>query len=230
METLPWYKSAIVRQQIVQLVAALVALVGINTGGIDLDATVASIFGGIAAVIAVWTLLTRIFKPAPNLSQTAAAKEVELVVRGDIPAQNPTQRGFARPGVMLLLAALATVATIAISSGCAGTTSAYKAAQSLPDTAYVVTEHYAAVLNEATGIASQPDVPAEVKAALQKAAAAVQPIVRGDPATGQPSLHELATRYQSVRDAKSEAELQDALNRAIETLANFINAVKSARR
>lgn len=231
METLPWYKSAIVRQQIVQLLVAVVALFGFNTEGIDLDATTASIFAGIAAVVSVWTLVTRIFKPAPNLSQTAADKEIELVSRGEIPAQNPKERGFVRGAALIVLAWLTFAAVVLVTvTGCAGTTSAYKAAQSLPDTAYVVTEHYAAVLNEATAIASQPDTPASVKDALKKAAEEVQPIVRGDPATGRPSLQDLAATYQRVRDAESETELQLALNRAVETLAKFINAVKSAGR
>ncbi len=231
METLPWYKSAIVRQQLGLLIGSLVTLFGIQTGGIDIDATVGSIMAGVAAVVGVVTILTRIFKPAPNLSQTAAAKEVELVRSGEIPAQNPAQRGFVRSTFILLVALFAGVCAIASLTlpGCAGTQSAYRAAQSLEDTAYVVTEHYAIVLSEATAIASQPETPPEVKEALKKAAAAVQPIVRGDPANGQPSLQELAQRYQSVRDAKTEADLQLAVNRALATLASFINAVKAAR-
>ncbi len=83
--TIPWYQSAIVRQQIAQLITALVAILGVNLGGLDVDAALVSIFAGIAAIIAVWTTLTRIFKPAPNLSATAVRKEIELVSKGEIP-------------------------------------------------------------------------------------------------------------------------------------------------
>jgi hypothetical protein len=228
MENLPWYKSAILRQQIVQLIVAGTALIGINTETIDLDATVASIFAGIAAVIALWTFITRLVKPAPNLTATAQNKEDELRAEGKL----PSQRGFFRPGAALLAFVLASVAALAFGalSGCAGTKSAYQAAQSLPDTAYVVAEHYAAVVHEAANIAALPGTPAEVKDALKKADAAVKPVILGNPTTGLPGLRTLAERYQAVRTAENEAALQAALNDAVRELANFINAVKAARR
>lgn len=78
---LPWYRSAVIRQQIVQIIIAGLALAGVTTD-IDWSATVEAIFSGIAAVVAVWTILTRLFKPSPNLTKTAAAKEQELVAKG----------------------------------------------------------------------------------------------------------------------------------------------------
>lgn len=231
METLPWYKSAIVRQQIVQLVAALVAIIGINTEGIDLDATVASIFAGIAAVIAVWTLLTRIFRPAPNLSQTAADKERALVAAGTIPAQNPKERGFVKGFVLLVLLGVSFAAAVTVSvTGCASTQAAYEYADSVPETAYVVAEHYSAVLKEAADLAQLPGTPADVKEALKAADREAKQLILGDPVTGLPSLRELAANYKTVRDAKTEMELQAALDRAVLSLARFITAVKTARR
>lgn len=230
---LPWYQSAIVRQQIVQIVVALTALFGVNLGELDVDATLVSIFSGVAAVVAVWTMLTRIFKPAPNLSATAAAKEVELVAAKKIPP-SPTgpQRGFFRPAasVLALVLALGAVATVTTLHGCANTAAAYKAADNLADTALVVSEHYAAVLHEAANLAQLPTTPAEVKDALKAADRAVKPFIVGDPATGTPGLNTLAARYQEVRSAATEAELQRAIDNAVRELAKLINAVKAARR
>lgn len=214
MENLPWYKSAIIRQQVVQLIVAGLALVGVTTD-LDWSATVEALFGGVAAVVAIWTIVTRLFKPAPAITETAAKKE-----------QAMKQGGFARPDILVPLALLGILATVL---GCAGTTAAYKSAQSLPDTAYVVTEHYAAVLKEAADLAALPGTPANVKDALKKADNAVRPFVIGDTATGQPGLRALADRYQAVKDAQTEADLQRAIDAAVRELSNFIKAVKAAR-
>lgn len=116
--TIPWYQSAIVRQQIAQAVIALTALFGVNLGGLDVDATLVSIFSGIAALIAVYTIITRILKPAPNLSATAVRKEVELVKDKVIPP-SPTgpARGFFRPAFAAVLAGIAIFALVLL-SGC----------------------------------------------------------------------------------------------------------------
>lgn len=221
--SLPWYKSAIIRQQIVQLIVAGLALFGIATD-IDWSATVEAVFAGVAAAVAVWTVFTRLFKPAPNLTATAAAKEQELVAKGTLPKQG----GFARIGSLLVLAFSGALALFVL-QGCAGTQAAYRAASDLPDTAYVVTEHYAAVLKEAADLAALPGTPANVVAALQKADQAVKPLIIGDPATGLPGLRQLTETYQAVRDAKTEADLQIAINAAVRELSNFIKAVKAAR-
>src|SRR5687767_10359580 len=163
--TIPWYQSAIIRQQIAQVVVALTALFGVNLGGLDVDATLVSVFAGIAAVIAVWTTVTRIFKPAPNLSATAVRKEVAMVKAGDIPPSPTgpgTQRGFFRAALLACVALASAGVALVSMSGCAGTKAAYGAADSLPDTAYVVAEHYAAVVKEAADIAQSPSTPPEV--------------------------------------------------------------------
>jgi hypothetical protein len=80
METLPWWQSAIVRQQIVQIVVAAAALLGFNLGDFDVDATVVSIFAGITGVIGVWTLITRLVKPTPPITETAAVKTEAMKV------------------------------------------------------------------------------------------------------------------------------------------------------
>lgn len=223
---LPWYKSAILRQQIVQLIVSASALSGIALPGIDWDATVSAIFAGIAAAIAVWTIVTRLFNPAPNITVKAAQKEQALVAKGTIPKQG----GFARLGVLILLA-LGAFATVPFVSGCAGTQSAYREAREngLADIAYVVTEHYAAVLKEAADLRQSPGTPREAIEAMQRADRAVKPIILGDPARDFPSLRKLVEKYQAIGDAKTEADLQARINDAIREISNFSKAVKAAK-
>lgn len=116
MENIPWYQSAIVRQQIVQIIVALTAVLGVKLGAFDVDATLAAIFAGIAGVVGVWTLITRLTKPAPNLTAAAARKEVELVKAGTIPP-SPTgpatkQGGFVKPMLGAMICGLILFGTV----------------------------------------------------------------------------------------------------------------------
>ena len=104
-------------------------------------------------------------------------------------------------------------------AACAGTKSAYQAADTLEEQAYVVTEHYAAVLKEAADLA--PSLPAHIKAELQAADRKVKPLVTG--------LAPLVQRYETVRNAQTEAELQAAVNDALIALTEFVNTLKQAR-
>lgn len=224
--TMPWYKSAIIRQQIVQLILVVLGLFGIVTD-VDWSVTVEAIFTGIAGVVAVWTIITRLFKPAPNMTSVAAEKEQKMILKGT----HPTQGGFVRLSFVWLLAAIASLFVLpGLLSGCTGTKAAYKAADSLADTAYVITEHYAAVLHEAAELREHTGTPAAAVKAMQEADRIVKPLILGDPTTGRAGLRELAQTYTAVRTAETEAELQDAINRAVRELSKLINAVKTARR
>lgn len=222
---LPWYQSAIVRQQIVQIVVAATALFGVNLGDFDVDATLVSIFAGIAGVVGVWTLLTRLFKPAPPMTDTAAAKAIDRQVK-------LRQGGFFRASLLVCLA-LASCAALVVLPGCASTKAAYEAARetdnAVADTAYVVTEHYAAVVREAADLAALPTTSESVKDALKAADRAVKPLIVGNPDTGAPGVRQLAARYTAVKSAANQAELQAAINAAVLELAKLINAVKTAR-
>jgi hypothetical protein len=235
---IPWYQSAIVRQQLVQIIAAGTALFGVNLGDFDVDATLVSIFAGIAGLVGVWTLVTRLFKPNPNLTETAANKERQLVRDGVLPSVHVSngrqQGGFFRPALVLWIALFAAGVSVAVLPGCAGTRDAYSSARAtdnaVADTAYVVAEHYAAVVHEAANLAQLATTPDDVKDAMKAADRAVKPLILGDPNTGQPGLRVLAERYAAVRTAATQAELQAAINAAVLELSKLINAVKAARR
>lgn len=239
METLPWYRSAIVRQQIVAFLVAAFGLLKFQTD-IDVDATVGAILAGIAALIPVYTIVTRIFKPAPNLSQTAVAKEVELVMDGKIPpspiAAPMKQGGFATLN-MLILALVLAAGIGQLLLGCTHTQAAYKAAplhgEALADTAFVITEHYAAVIHEAALMRKSGTLKTPLLEPIQRADQVANRLILGVPAAeGQPAvpgLEQLASTYTALHDATSEAQLQSAVNEAVVALGSLIRAVNTAK-
>jgi len=234
-QTLPFWRSAILRHQLVQIILAVSALVGIKSDAINWDDTIGAVFAGIGAAVAIWTFITRLIKPAPNLTLMAIDKEIALREKGKIPpepirtmATFRNQQGrMSIAGIVVVLAAAA--CGLFMLGGCTSTIAAYRTARTLPDTAYVVAEHYAALVKQAADIAEHPATPEAVKASLKAADRAVKPIVLGDDETSRPSLRALADKYQEVRNAQNEAELQNAINAAVRELSNFINAVKAAR-
>lgn len=237
----PWYTSAIVRQQIAAFILALLGLFKIKTD-LDIDGTLAAVFAGVAALIPLWTIFTRIFKPAPNLSQTAIAKEVELVQAGKIPP-SPTgppvkQSGRVQFSLLVNLAAslaiFAGVAVVlALLNGCVSTQAAYRAAplhgESLVDTAYVMAEHYDAVLIEANSLKDSGRVPAALVERMRAVDRVARPIFLGDASKSQLGLTQLREVYTATHDAKSEVQLQRAVNDGARALSDLINAVKAAR-
>lgn len=136
------------------------------------------------------------------------------------------RKNHAAPLVAVLL-----LACSAIVAGCAGTKAAYQEAQSLDEYAYVLTEHYASLVREAADLKEKPTTPAAAVRAMQEADKAVHLIVVGNPSGSPPTpgLAELAASYQQVRDAKTEAELQEAVNAAILRIADLVRAIKTAR-
>lgn len=124
MEKIPWYQSAIVRQQIVMILVGLVGVFKISTD-VDIDATVTAVLAGIAAVVPVFTLVARLIKANPPLTDTAAANEVrvqeELVAAKatEVPAGPSNEAGFVRASMLALLFTFGVVATVVITPGCA---------------------------------------------------------------------------------------------------------------
>lgn len=256
METLPWYRSAIVRQQIVAFIVAVLGFAKVKYS-IDLDATVATVLAGVGALIPLLTIITRIFKPAPFMSYAAAFKERELVMAGKIPAprtyqpldkfvvgsgpltrdhQNvgsAKQRGRAEVGLLMSISICCALA-LAYSGifGCVGTQGAYKAAplhgEALADTAYVIAEHYSAVVKQAADLAESHQVSPTIIVGMQVADRRVKRLILGDPANATIGLRQLEQLYTATHDPKTEAQLQQAVNDAAVALADFINAVKTA--
>lgn len=113
--------------------------------------------------------------------------------------------------------------------GCAGTRSAYNSAETLQDTAYVITEHYAALVHEAADLKEQGNLPPEVVTALREAANASAPLVIGDPEHGVPGLRELAKAYSDVASADNKATLEAAISNGVRAVAAFVKALRAAQ-
>lgn len=78
MKTIPWYRSAILRQQIVQIVNALLLGMGVTLSTVDVDSIVGLVMSGVSVLTAVWTVITRVKKPTPPVSEEQADKFVEF--------------------------------------------------------------------------------------------------------------------------------------------------------
>lgn len=123
--------------------------------------------------------------------------------------------------VWIGLLVMVAVAAIIGMSGCQGTRQAYQSAETLDAYAYVVAEHYAAVLAEAADLAEHPATSASIRQKLQDADNKASPLVL--------SLRPLAESYRDTRSAETEVELQVALDRAVVALHQFIETLKGVR-
>lgn len=208
--TIPWYQSAIIRQQIVQLIVVVLGMAGVVTD-IDWSATMEAVFGGIAAIVAVWTIVTRLFKATPPITEAAAVKTEAFKAK---------QGGFARPVMLLLLVCFSLPVALAI-EGCTSTSGAYKAAASPDETAFVITEHYASLVREAANLRSRPTTPPEAVRAMQAADLVAAPLVD--------ALRPLRDAYVATKSAQSEAELQLAVNQAVLAVADLVRQIQVAR-
>lgn len=194
------------------------------------------VVAGIAHLVGVDATILANYSSDPNAWETVitgimsglAAVGVHQIKRqGDkAPAAGSAQRGFARPGALVLVLAAAGMALAGI-AGCTGTRAAYKAAETPDEYAFVLTEHYAALRHEAANLAEKPTTPNSAMQALRRADLAAYAVVVGQ--DGAPGLPDLAAAYQRVRSAENEAALQEAINAAILRVADFVRAVKAAR-
>lgn len=215
MEQIPWYQSGIIRQQIVMLIVAALGLFKVTTD-IDIDATVAAVFAGIAALVPIWTIITRLTKAHPPLTATAAAKETAK--QQELKASR--QGGFARISLLVAIVFVGALAAMSL-GGCTHTQAAYKAAEGVDQRAYVALEHYSALQKEAIVIKGKPGTPPEVVDAIKKADAAVYPVAK--------EVKSLRDSYLALKTAPNEAALQAALNDLVLKLVTLVDAVKAGR-
>lgn len=111
------------------------------------------------------------------------------------------------------------VLAILLVVGCAGTREAYKEADSAYETAYVVTEHYSYVLEQAAAL--QATLTDEQRNKLREVRDRVNPVVL--------RLPEAAAAWQAVKTAETQEALEAALEAAAVAVAEFTRAVKEAR-
>lgn len=213
METIPWYRSTILRQQIVQLIVAALTLIGVSTDQYDIDGTVGLLLGGVTGAMAVWTMLSRLYRPNLPITEESA---------GQLQAAVKKQGGFARPFVLAILLGLAVIA-LPLVSACtgSGTRAAYTEAKGLDEQAYVLAEHYASLVEQAAVLKAKPTTPAIAVARMQQADQVAKPLVL--------RLRPLRNAYVAAKNATTEAELQLALSQAVLAIADLVRAVQTAK-
>ena len=120
------------------------------------------------------------------------------------------------PAVIGVLALF--LGTIAM-TGCAGTSSAYKAAEGLSETAYVVGEHYYALVREANDLDDAGNLQANELQRLQTIARETRPTIV--------ALLDAANSYDMVRSSANEAELTNAIADAAVAVSRLVDAIKA---
>lgn len=105
--------------------------------------------------------------------------------------------------------------------GCVGTREAYKAADSPDKQAFVIAEHYAALIHEAANL-KDAGAPADVVAKMQAADDIARPLVF--------QLKPLADAYVAMESAANREALEKALGQAAIAVSDFINVVRGAHR
>jgi hypothetical protein len=123
-----------------------------------------------------------------------------------------SHRLYVLPLLLLILSA---------ATACTGTRSAYKAAETPDQMAYIVTEHYAALVKEAADLKDAGTLTGSALAKVQAADNAARPLVL--------QLGPIAQAYAATKSAESEFALQQALNKAVLAVSNLINSLKGAR-
>ncbi len=108
------------------------------------------------------------------------------------------------------------VLAVLLLAGCAGTTAAYREADSLYETAYVLVEHYSIVVERANRV--QMRLPKEQQDALREVRDKANAVVLQIP--------NLAAKYQEARTAENQAALEAAVAEASVALAELTRTLR----
>lgn len=92
--TIPWWQSRIIQQQVAVLLGSLTALLGV-AAGFNWDAWVQALFGGVGAVVALWTIVTRLRRATPPITQVGAARTAQK--QAELTGKAPPAGGTTAP-------------------------------------------------------------------------------------------------------------------------------------
>lgn len=213
METIPWYKSTTLRALIIAALAQVVVFFGLSdtVTSDQIAANVDKVLDVISLLATAWVAHARINRANPPITEKSAAKAEATQVQ-------LKQGGYS---TVLVLVGIFVAASVGVGLvGCVGTTAAYKAADTLEDRAYVVTEHYAAIVKQAADLKEQGVLTGSTLVRVQEAETVAHPIVL--------SLGPLVKTFKTAQSAESEVALQKALDDAVMALANLVRLVKAA--
>lgn len=116
--------------------------------------------------------------------------------------------------------------------GCAGTRTAYDAASTPQQKAYVLAEHYSALVKQAADLKDSGALTGDALAKVQAADRRAKPFVIGDPAADPPQagIRQLADAFEQVSSAENHIALEAAITHATLSINDFITNLKEARR
>lgn len=103
--------------------------------------------------------------------------------------------------------------------GCAGTLGAYRAAEGLYETSFVIGEHYFATVREINALAAAGTLTQHETAQLAEIALQTRPAVL--------SMLSIARDYQATRSAETEAELSEAIASAAISVSGLYDAFQA---
>lgn len=107
---------------------------------------------------------------------------------------------------------------MALLVGCAGTRTAYKAAEDLEDYAYVLSEHYDALVVEGIRLRDSGTLAGSALANAQRTEAKLRPVIL--------ALGTAAQAWNGVKSAENQAALEKAISNAVAVLPELIRALK----
>ncbi len=105
-------------------------------------------------------------------------------------------------------------------AGCAGTRSAYQAAEGIDETAKVMAEHYYAVIREANTLSASGLLTGSALAKAQDVVRATQPFIT--------ELAAASRAYTALQNAETEADLSAAISAAAIAISKLIDVVKGS--
>lgn len=118
-----------------------------------------------------------------------------------------------------LISLLVFVAIVGMLNACVGTRAAYESAETLEAKAYVVTEHYAALVKEAADLREAGTLTGDALARVQAADNQARPLVL--------QLRTSVQAYTALKNADTAAALQAALDSAVVQVSALINAIRN---
>ena len=110
------------------------------------------------------------------------------------------------------------VSLMLLVAGCAGTKAAYQGATTLDDTAYVIAEHYSALVKEAADLKDAGTLTGAALVRVQQIEARATPVVL--------KLKDVSAAWTASKNATTEAALQKAISDAAVVVSDLINALK----
>jgi hypothetical protein len=227
-----FFDSGVIRSLLTAL-AMLIGTIATVFFGVDESAfnqTAEKLIGALVVFLAVggpifWAMWQRATRPTPPITQKAidatVKREEQMAAAGtSSPGVMPTSSGdggSVKPLSVLLLLAVPLFAML----GCQGTLNAYRAAEDLEDTAYVLSEQWDALVVEGTRLRDSGTLNGSELANAQRVELRVRPVVL--------KLGEAARAWESVKSADNEKALELAIADAIPALRELIDALKVGR-